>query len=144
MATTRARCPSSVPMRSVTRSLPDVRLSSLCGSDALRCQTRPRSDSGVRGSNRPSGELGDHGRDAVGGRLQGIVGEMRLPLGRKVLVPEFGSKRLGEIGRDQVAALHYRLHKTPSMANRVVETLSRLYYMAEAWGVAPEGSNPLT
>ena len=28
------------------------------------------------------------------------------------------------------------------MANRVVETLSRLFYMEEAWGVAPEGGNP--
>ena len=58
------------------------------------------------------------------------------------LLPAFGSVPLGGIGRDQVAALHYRLHKTPSMANRVVETLSRLFYMAEAWGVAPEGGNP--
>ena len=58
------------------------------------------------------------------------------------LLPAFGSLPLGGIGRDQVAALHYRLHKTPSMVNRVVETLSRLFYMAEAWGVAPEGGNP--
>ena len=58
------------------------------------------------------------------------------------LLPAFGSVPLGGIGRDQVAALHYRLHKTPSMANRVLETLSRLFYMAEAWGVAPEGGNP--
>ena len=28
------------------------------------------------------------------------------------------------------------------MANRVVETLSRLFYTPEAWGVAPEGGNP--
>ena len=60
----------------------------------------------------------------------------------KVLLPAFGSVPLGGIGRDQVAALHYRLHKTPSMANRVVETLSRLFYVAEAWAVAPEGGNP--
>ena len=59
-----------------------------------------------------------------------------------VLLPAFGSVPLGAIGRDQVAALHYRLHKTPSMANRVVEMLSRLFYMAGAWGVAPEGGNP--
>ena len=59
-----------------------------------------------------------------------------------VLLPAFGSMPLGGIGRDQVAAPHYRLHKTLSMANRVVETLSRLFYMAEAWGVAPEGGNP--
>ena len=60
----------------------------------------------------------------------------------KVLVPAFGSLPLGAIGREQVASLHYRLHKTPSMANRAVETLSRLFYMAEAWGVAPEEGNP--
>ena len=60
----------------------------------------------------------------------------------KVLLPAFGSVPLGGIRRDHVAALHYRLYKTPATANRVVETLSRLFYMAEAWGVAPEGGNP--
>ena len=60
----------------------------------------------------------------------------------RVLLPAFGSVPLAAIGRDQVADLHYRLHKTPATANRVVETLSRLFYMAEAWGVAPEGGNP--
>ena len=40
------------------------------------------------------------------------------------------------------AALHYRLHKTPNMANRVVDMLARLFYMAEARGVAPDGGNP--
>ena len=60
----------------------------------------------------------------------------------KYLLPEFGSVPLGAIGREDVAALHYRLHKTPNTANRVVDTLSRLFHMAEAWGVAPEGGNP--
>ena len=45
----------------------------------------------------------------------------------KFLVPAFGSLPLGAIGRDQVASLHYRLHKTPTMANQVVDTLSRLF-----------------
>ena len=60
----------------------------------------------------------------------------------KFLLPAFGSLPLGAIERDQVASLHYRLHRTPAMANQVVETLSRLFTMAEAWGVAPEGGNP--
>ena len=60
----------------------------------------------------------------------------------RFLLPAFGSLPLGEIGRDQVASLHYRLHGTPTMANQVVEILSRLFTMAEAWGVAPEGGNP--
>ena len=60
----------------------------------------------------------------------------------KYLLPEFGSRSLGAIGQDQVAALHYRLHKTPAMANQVVEVLSRLFYAAESWGTAPESGNP--
>ena len=58
------------------------------------------------------------------------------------LLPEFGSRSLDAIGQDQVAALHYRLHKTPAMANQVVEVLSRLFYAAESWGIAPESGNP--
>ncbi len=60
----------------------------------------------------------------------------------RFLLPAFGSLPLGAINRDQVASLHYRLHGTPAMANQVVETLSRLFTMAEAWEVAPEGGNP--
>ena len=69
------------------------------------------------------------------------AGAYRHALNR-FLLPAFGSLPLGAIGRDQVASLHYRLHKTPTMANRVVDTLSRLFVMAEAWGLAPEGGNP--
>lgn len=60
----------------------------------------------------------------------------------RYLLPAFGARPLGSIGREEVAALQYRLHKTPSMANRVIDMLSRLFNMAEAWGVAPEGGNP--
>ena len=60
----------------------------------------------------------------------------------KYLLPEFGSRSLDAIEPDQVAALHYRLHRTPAMANQVVEVLSRVFYAAESWAVAPESGNP--
>ena len=60
----------------------------------------------------------------------------------RYLLPAFGARPLGSIGREEVAALQYRLHETPSMANRVVDMLSRLFNVAEAWGLAPEGGNP--
>ncbi len=50
------------------------------------------------------------------------------------LLPAVGELRLGEIGRERVSALHYSLHETPTMANQVVDMLSRLFYMAELWG----------
>ena len=58
------------------------------------------------------------------------------------LLPALGNLCLDEIGRERVSALHYSLHETPTMANQVVDMLSRLYYAAEGWGVAAEGGNP--
>ncbi len=58
------------------------------------------------------------------------------------LLPTLGTLRLGEIGRERVAALHYSLHETPVMANQIVDMLSRLFYAAEGWGIVPEGGNP--
>ena len=60
----------------------------------------------------------------------------------KSLLPQFGSRRLGEITPDEVAALHYRLHATPIMANQTVSLLSRLFQRAAAAGDAPAGGNP--
>ena len=60
----------------------------------------------------------------------------------KFLLPQFGARRLGEITPDEVAALHYRLHETPIMANQVISLLSRLFHKAAASGDAPPGGNP--
>ena len=62
----------------------------------------------------------------------------------KYLLPEFGSQSLDAIGQDQIAALHYRLHKTPAMANQVVEVLSRLFYAAESVGGRPGIGQPVS
>ena len=60
----------------------------------------------------------------------------------KFLLPEFGTRRLGEITPNQVATLHYRLRETPIMANQVISLLSRLFHEAAASGEAPAGGNP--
>ena len=69
------------------------------------------------------------------------VEQVRFVFARYIL-PEMGALPLGEVGRERVAALHYRLRETPAMANRAVAVLSRLFYMAEAWGFHSEGGNP--
>ena len=60
----------------------------------------------------------------------------------KHVLPEFGRLRLGEITPDRVAALHYRLHETPIMANQAVDLLSRLYNRAAASDDPPATGNP--
>ena len=39
------------------------------------------------------------------------------------LLPALGNLRLGQIGRERVTSLHYNLHETPTMANKVVDLL---------------------
>ena len=46
------------------------------------------------------------------------------------------------IDHAQVTELHHALRNKPVMANKVVETLSRIYNSAEDKGLIPEGSNP--
>ena len=58
------------------------------------------------------------------------------------LLPALGTLHLGEIGRERVAAFQYSLRNTPFMSNKAIDALSRLFNMAEQWGVAPEGGNP--
>ena len=63
-------------------------------------------------------------------------------IAHKHIVPALGKLPVNLVGREDVGELHYRLRDVPAMANRVVETLSRMFNMAETWGVVPEGSNP--
>ena len=61
---------------------------------------------------------------------------------RKYILPDFGEVPLAAVERKHVTEMHYKLCDVPAMANRVVATLSRMFNQAEAWGLAPEGSNP--
>ncbi len=71
------------------------------------------------------------------------VVEYRTILDKHVL-PFLGGMALGRIGRAEVAALHHRLRHTPSRANTSIHILSRMFNLAEAWGLVPPGQNPCT
>ncbi len=60
----------------------------------------------------------------------------------KHIVPALGKLPIGRVRRADVRDLHYRLRDTSVMANRVVDLLSRMFNMAESWGLLPEGGNP--
>ena len=65
----------------------------------------------------------------------------RRVVGRHIL-PGFGKLPVTGIRREHVADLHYSLRKTPTAANEAIATLSQMLNRAEAWGLAPAGSNP--
>ena len=58
------------------------------------------------------------------------------------ILPSLGTLALEEAGREQIAALHYELRNTPRAANRVLMILSKMFVLAEAWGLVPAGGNP--
>ncbi len=61
---------------------------------------------------------------------------------KKHILPAFGKRSIAAVEREQVLALHDRLHEVPFAANRAVAVLSRMFTMAEVWGLVPEGNNP--
>ena len=64
----------------------------------------------------------------------------RLVEGR--IRPEFGNLKIGEFSRADVSRLHKSMSRTPYEANRVLAALSKMFNLAEVWGLRPDGSNP--
>ena len=60
----------------------------------------------------------------------------------RVILPSLGTKKIEDVTRADVARLHHAGRGTPYQANRVLAVLSKMFNLAEAWGLRPDGSNP--
>ena len=58
------------------------------------------------------------------------------------ILPALGMMPLAVVETAHVAALHYRLRSTPRAANRALSVLSKMFSLAAAWGLVPDGTNP--
>lgn len=56
--------------------------------------------------------------------------------------PAFGSRKICDIARADVAALHHDNRHRPYQANRTLGVLSTMLNLGELWGLRPDGSNP--
>ncbi len=56
--------------------------------------------------------------------------------------PRIGKRRVPDIERSDIAALHHDLRSIPYQANRTLGVLSKIFNLAELWGLRPDGSNP--
>ncbi len=56
--------------------------------------------------------------------------------------PAMGNMRVQEITRPDINNLHHKLRDKPYQANRVLGVLSKMFNLAEVWGLRPDGSNP--
>lgn len=56
--------------------------------------------------------------------------------------PKLGMLRIEDVARADIVAFHHSLRATPYLANRAAAMLSKLFNLAEDWGLRTPGSNP--
>ena len=61
---------------------------------------------------------------------------------RRFILPALGRLAVPEITRADVAKFHHDLRHIPYQANRCIEVISKMFVLAEMWGLRPDGSNP--
>jgi integrase len=59
------------------------------------------------------------------------------------ILPALGRRGLTEITRSDIAKLHHGLRHKPGAANRCLSLLSKMFNLAERWGLRPDASNPV-
>jgi len=60
----------------------------------------------------------------------------------RVILPALGRHRVTEVTRADIAKLHHDLRHIPYDANRCLEIISKMFNLAEMWGLRPDGTNP--
>ncbi|MSU91531.1 tyrosine-type recombinase/integrase [Rhodobacteraceae bacterium 2CG4] len=60
----------------------------------------------------------------------------------RLIRPKLGPLHIAEVTRADVVAFHHTLRDTPYQANRAAAMLSKLFNLAEDWGLRQAGSNP--
>jgi integrase len=60
----------------------------------------------------------------------------------RVILPALGNRKVVDVTRQDAGKLHHGLRDTPYQANRVLAVLSKMFNLAERWGLRPDGSNP--
>jgi len=58
------------------------------------------------------------------------------------ILPHFGSMKVREVSRDDVSKLRHKMRDTPYQANRVLALISKMFNLAEKWGLRPDFTNP--
>jgi integrase len=60
----------------------------------------------------------------------------------RFVIPAIGNHRVIEVTRADIAEIHHDLRHIRYDANRCLEIMSKMFNLAEMWGLRPDGSNP--
>ena len=67
---------------------------------------------------------------------------VRAVVGTPSSPTRLGTFKVGDVKRSDIADLHHGIRHIPYQANRTLGVLSKLFNLAEVWGLRPDGSNP--
>ena len=57
---------------------------------------------------------------------------------KKDILPFFGRRLVAEVSREEIARFHHKHRHVPYQANRCLEILSKMFNLAELWGLSPD------
>lgn len=60
----------------------------------------------------------------------------------RFVIPTFGTFKVADVARSDIADLHHKHRTIPYQANQTLNILSKMFNLAEVWGLRPDGSNP--
>ena len=72
-------------------------------------------------------------------RKSGTAAEYKRLLD-KIILPALGKRKAADVSRADVTKLHHANRAAPYQANRVLAVLSKMFNLAERWGLRPDGS----
>jgi integrase len=58
------------------------------------------------------------------------------------ILPAIGRMRITDVTRADVAKFHHDYRHKPYQANRNIKIISKMFNLAELWGLGPDGTNP--
>ena len=81
-------------------------------------------------------------REHIAVRLKASTAKEYRGTLKRFILPALGRLAVPEITRADVAKFHHDLRHIPYQANRCLEVVSKMFGLAEMWGLRPDGSNP--
>ena len=60
----------------------------------------------------------------------------------KHIIPALGKLKVADVERKHILAFQYELREKPTVANRALDMLIKMFNLAEAWELRPPGKNP--
>jgi len=60
----------------------------------------------------------------------------------RIVLPALGKRKVADVTRADIAKFHHDNRTAPYQANLIRAMLSKMFNLAESWGLRPDGSNP--